>query len=131
MLCVQGQCCRVSSLHFLVEHGGLDGGANVVWVSAVVVVEPHLSASLERTVNLDLGCVGGELLVVHAESVTGRVGVCEETCLEHLERASLGDLREQNWSNLPGSADAANPGTISRWRECGLLNVYKVVSRLF
>lgn len=82
VLGMQSQRGCADSLLILVELGGLDGGANVVGVSAVVVVKSHGSVALEGAVDLHLCGIGWELLVVYTETVAGRIGVCEESCLE-------------------------------------------------
>jgi hypothetical protein len=79
---VQSQRGCAHALPVLVKLGRLDRRANVVGISAVVVVESHGSVALEGTVNLHFCGVGRELLVVHAETVAGCIGVCKESCLE-------------------------------------------------
>jgi hypothetical protein len=77
MLRVQADCLGLDSLDFGIEFGRLETGIDVVGVSAIVAVESHLAVSLEWAVHGDLGRVSRELLVVHAESIAGSVGVGE------------------------------------------------------
>lgn len=79
---MQSQRGCAHSLLVLVKFGRLDRGANVVGVSPVVIVKSHGSIALEGTVDLHFGGVGRELLVVHAETVAGCIGVRKESCLE-------------------------------------------------
>lgn len=85
VLGVQSQRSGAHSFLVLVELGGLDGGANVVRVSAVVVVKSHGSVALEGAIDLHLCGIGRELLVGHTETVAGCIRVREESCLEHLK----------------------------------------------
>ena len=85
---VQGQSSSTNSLLILVEFGRFDRGANVVRVAAVITVKSHGSVTLERAVDLDLRGVSGKLLVVDTEAVAGCIGVCKESCLQHLRKVS-------------------------------------------
>lgn len=89
VLGVQSQRSCVHSLLVLVKLNRLDGGANVIGVSAVVIIKSHGSVALEGAVDLHLRGVGRKLLVIHTETVAGRIGVSEESCLEYLKAVSL------------------------------------------
>lgn len=69
----------------LVKLDGLYRGANVVRITTVVVVKPHGPVTLEGAVDLHFCSIGGELLVVDAESVASCIGVGKESCLQHLK----------------------------------------------
>lgn len=73
---------RMTSLNIMVELCRLERRADVVRVTAVVIVDSHLAVALEWAVYRRFGCVCSELLVVNAETVTSRVGVREESGLK-------------------------------------------------
>jgi hypothetical protein len=60
----------------------LKRGVNIIWITTIVSVEAHFAVPLKGTVDWDFRGVGGELLVIDAETVTGCVRVGEEACLE-------------------------------------------------
>lgn len=127
----------------ILESRGLERGVDIVGVGAVVVREVHVAITLVRGVDGDLGAVGGELLVVDSETVSGSVGVGKHAGLQHyFDKYELVKLcffffqflicrdKEERWRHT-GISRRGDAGHHGRWRKGSLLDIGKVVLGLF